>query len=497
MRVSKLTPDLTLGVRGYTILTPKKDTPLVVIAGRRVVTYPAKNEVTTVQDSIGVRHSDKPAKPTTDFPLFAHANGRWAKKIEGRTVYFGHWDDPDEALAKYRAFCSENGRSQKQVSAGVKPDKPYADYPLFPHATKRWAKKIKGRLHYFGRWDDWQGALDAYQYAIPYLIRGQTPPPKNEEALSVDHLVNGYLEHQDNRVATGELTKRSFNDLKRVGALLIKYLGRHTSVESLRPSDFDKLRSKLAEGKTLVTLNNEIGRCRCFFNYAYKAELIEKPVRMGVSFTKPTKKALRKERQAKPAKIFTMAELQSIYHAAGPQMRCFMLLALNGALGPSDIGHMESRHIVSGWIDYPRPKSTVERRFPLWKETIESIEKTRQRKQPDNPLVFLTKYGQSWSKDTSDTPISKEFAKLLKELKLQQTGRGFYSLRHQFRTIADGQRDQVAIAHIMGHTDSTMGGVYREHIEDSRLQAVTDFVYKWIKPMFRKPAKKAGKAVQK
>ena len=42
----------------------------------------------------------KPAKPRPDFPLFPHATGRWAEKFRGRLVHFGKCaDDPEGARA--------------------------------------------------------------------------------------------------------------------------------------------------------------------------------------------------------------------------------------------------------------------------------------------------------------------------------------------------------------------------------------------------------------
>jgi hypothetical protein len=76
--------------------------------------------------------------------------------------------------------------------------------------------------------------------------------------------------------------------------------------------------------------------------------------------------------------------------------------------------------------------------------------------------------------------VCAQFRTLLKRLGMHRAWVGFYTLRHTFRTIADAARDPVAIDLIMGHTDPTMGGHYRERIDESRLRAVADHVRKWL-----------------
>ncbi len=74
-----------------------------------------------------------------------------------------------------------------------KPEKPYPGFPLYSHATKRWAKRIRGKIHYFGPWNNPEAALEKFNHEWPYLSEGRTPPPVREDGLTVADLCNHFL----------------------------------------------------------------------------------------------------------------------------------------------------------------------------------------------------------------------------------------------------------------------------------------------------------------
>jgi integrase len=97
-------------------------------------------------------------------------------------------------------------------------------------------------------------------------------------------------------------------------------------------------------------------------------------------------------------------------------------------------------------------------------------------------LVFVTTRGRPWLSRGIANPVSVAARDLMKTAGIHHDGIGFYALRHVFRTIGDAARDPVAIDLIMGHNDLSMGGHYRERVEDSRLRAVVDHVRRWLFP---------------
>ena len=237
------------------------------------------------------------------------------------------------------------------------------------------------------------------------------------------------------------------------------------------------------------------------FKFAYDEGLIAQPVRYGAGFKRPSNKVLRLERAKKGLMLFEAADMLKLIALADVHLRAMIHLAINCGFGNSDCGTLPlaALDLEGGWVNYHRPKTGIDRRCPLWPETVkalrESLAKRPPVKEPEaEPLVFVTKYGASWAKERADNPIAKEFRKLLDAKGLHRDGLGFYTLRHTFRTIADGCRDQPAVDSIMGHADASMAARYRERIDDSRLRAVADHVHAWLWPTVAKAAKPAAKA---
>jgi integrase len=172
---------------------------------------------------------------------------------------------------------------------------------------------------------------------------------------------------------------------------------------------------------------------------------------------------------------------------ASTQLRAMILLGINCGFGNSDVAELSFAEVDldKGWIDFPRPKTGIDRRCPLWPETITAIKTAiAERPQPkhveDKECIFITKYHNRWLKGNINS-VGLEFGKLQRRLEINgRRGLGFYSLRHSFRTVADGTKDFPAVRLIMGHADGSIDAVYREHIDDERLRAVTAHVRTWL-----------------
>jgi integrase len=385
----------------------------------------------------------------------------------------------------------------------VKPDKPYKDFPLFPHDGKQWAKKIRGKLHYFGSWDNPIAARDKWLREKDDLLAGRTPRAHDPNAMTVKQLCDLFCESKEGKVATGEITQRTFEDYKISAIEVAKHLGKSAAVEQLRPDDFQKLRSKMAEGVGLKTLDGKVTRARAIFNHASKNGWLETNLNKlwGTEFDKPAKAAISKQ-DSDTEQLFTREEILALLDLASPQMKGMILLGINGGYGNTDCALIEQNDIVDGWLTRRRQKTGKRRRTPLWVETLAAIENVlKSRPEPKDEankgLVFLTKYGNPWTPTGKDNPVSKEFSKLVKAAKIVGEKKSFYTLRHTFQTIGDETKDFVAVSALMGHVDSTISGHYREKISDERLKAVTDHVHDWLfppEPKAKKSAKKSGGA---
>lgn len=370
-----------------------------------------------------------------------------------------------------------------------RPAKPRPDFPLFPHATGRWAKKVRGKLHYFGKVaDDPRGtaALERWLDQKDDLLAGRTPR-KVSAGVSVADLCNSFLHFKRGLMDAGELSPRTWAQYLEVSELIIATFGRNRPAADILPDDFQRLRGVMAKRWGPVRLGNQIQSTRSLFKYGWEAGLLAAPVRFGPGFKKPSAKVLRQVRTANGPKLFTPEQIKSLLKHSPAHVKAMILLAINGGLGNTDLGMLPEAAIdlEGGWLDYPRAKTAMPRRIPLWPETVKALkEAISKRPAPKNPddagLVFIGPRGQNFVGNHKGFRVTAAFDKAAKAAGIE--GRTFYDLRRTFQTIGEGAHDLVAIQSIMGHAPASgdMSAIYRQRVDDARLKAVTDHVREWL-----------------
>src|SRR5262249_57377893 len=105
-------------------------------------------------------------------------------------------------------------------------------------------RKIRGKIHYFGPWNDPDGALKKYLDQKDALHAGRKPRP-DPEGVTVKDAANAFLNHKRDKVEAGELSAQTFTKYKQVTDLLVRELGKGRLVADLRPDDFTKLRNTM------------------------------------------------------------------------------------------------------------------------------------------------------------------------------------------------------------------------------------------------------------
>ena len=146
-------------------------------------------------------------------------------------------------------------------------------------------------------------------------------------------------------------------------------------------------------------------------------------------------------------------------------MQAMVLLGINCGFGNADCATLpvKALDLQAGWVRFPRPKTGIDRRCPLWPETVAALQEAiasrptpKDAKDAGLGVHHQVRPAVEQGAQRRPSPISAEFRKLLVKLGLHRNGLGFYALRHTFETIGGDSRDQVAVDYIMGHSRNDM-----------------------------------------
>lgn len=361
-----------------------------------------------------------------------------------------------------------------------KPDKPYPEFPLFAHACGKWGKKIAGKIEYFGRWEDPTGALAEYKRL--YADEVGTLSVKTYLSL-YDGLNEFLVAKEDSKIAgsLSEISFRDYKqtckslirhfgeeaDVSKLGPSdFVRYKRERSKQLNLvsMGNEIQRIRTafKWLRQSKLILDEPEYGP-----DFRKPTALQVRKHRRNLGSKCYTPEQIQRLLDECGVHLKAMCYL-GLNCAYGPTDIARLELSLF------------ERAREPAFLEYPRRKTEIARCSWLWPETIEAIDKSIERRtepiREAKELLFTYRDGGSWERNS--VPISKRFADARKWAGMRKGD--FYWLRHTFETISGSAKDQVATDLVMGHVDPSMGDNYRHHIDESRIKAVCQHVRGWL-----------------
>lgn len=374
----------------------------------------------------------------------------------------------------------------------ARPAIPYEGFPLKPHSSGMWSYNFKGRRYYFGPWcgvdgkSRWKEALDQYLVERDELHAGRTPIRRAGNITTLADLLNSFRRTKKNQLDSERLTQDSFDKIEEV-CDLIATLGVGRPAMSISKHELEELRVLLCTGKQGQMLGpksqcRKLSIARSVFNYGNE-EFNDVAVKYKKALQGPTALELRRARNEVGERLFTPDEINSLIKIASPQMQAMIYLGINCAFGNNDCARLkvESFDFTTGWHRLARHKTEIQRRAPLWPETLAALYRVVQTR--TSGMVFGTKQGNSWEGKGKADPISAEFTKLTKKLGIHRTNvTTFYTLRRTFATIAEEVVSRDVVEFIMGHATRAddMAAIYRQRVSNGAITKAADHVRTWL-----------------
>lgn len=431
-----------------------------------------------------------------------------------------------------------------------KPDKPYPNFPLFAHARGYWAKKVDKRQLSFGRWElkseadkgaayeaSWKAALANFNKYLEDVAVGRSLEERPEEA-SLKLQCDAYLTRQHRRFEAGEITAFHFDNVKNGIMRFRNAMGRNRSLGDLERDGVALIAAWLAELRAdfgWYAYNRHVSIVRAMFKWSeHPVEgILRRPFRLMALLVKQGELQRRRESKARVIErgqfCYTPAELWVMMHAGNIHHMAMMLLGYFCGYGNTDCSHLTFEHLEfdpdpsldlpPGWghIHFPRPKTEIERAAVIPPLVCDVLRQSIAiRPEPSRATwakrVFITSHGYPYTRQKlhrrADGVIEKvvgiDTVGLMHKRARERVGMcpkhgpmmnmrglngrcpecesqlqparslGFYTYRHTGITYASGVTTPDALALWEGHAIAGIRGRYVAHVEVPKLKPIAD-----------------------